>query len=350
MAGGSIRGLDLFCGAGGSPCGARAAGITIAGAVDAWDVAIQTFKLNFPAARTWRKRLENLSPKTVRNEVGEIQILLASPECTNHTHAKGNKRVGEQQEKSRQTANQVVRFAKTLRPRWIVVENVVAMRNWQSYQTWRRKLEDLGYYIDEVALNAKDFGVPQSRRRLFVVGDTAGPPAVPAPAGMKPVPVRRILHPEGCNNFNYKMSPVFRSEKKRADDTLSRVRRAIDELGPKESFLLVYYGSDAAGGWQRLNRPLRTITTLDRFALVKPTNSGHVMRMLQPPELAAAMGFPADYSWPDVTRRERIKLVGNAVAPPVMQAVIEALIGAHKGRMHSNNSQLALQLWLSPVS
>lgn len=50
------------------------------------------------------------------------------------------------------------------------------------------------------------------------------------------------------------------------------------------------------------------------------------MRMLQPPELATAMGFPADYKWPDTTRRNRIKLLGNAVSPPVMQAIISSLI------------------------
>jgi DNA (cytosine-5)-methyltransferase 1 len=97
-------------------------------------------------------------------------------------------------------------------------------------------------------------------------------------------------------------------------------------LGSKTPFLIVYYGTDAAGGWQSLDRPLRTITTLDRFALVEPRPTGHVMRMLQPPELAKAMGFPDDYKWPKATRRERIKLVGNAVAPPVMKAIVGALV------------------------
>lgn len=350
MAGGPVRGLDLFCGAGGSSCGAQAAGISIAGAIDAWHVAVETFQLNFPRAATWVKRLEELSLRRVSEELGGIQILLASPECTNHTHAKGNRRVGEEQEKSRETANQVIRFAKTLQPRWLVVENVVAMRKWRSYEGWKEKLQKLGYFLDEVVLNAQDFGVPQSRRRLFVVGDTDGPPSLPSPAGNKPVSVKQILHPEGCNSFNYKMSPVFRPERVRAEDTLERVRRAIAEVGPKTAFLLVYYGSDAAGGWQRLNRPLRTITTLDRFALVKPTRSGHVMRMLQPPELAAAMGFPPDYRWPDVTRRERIKLVGNAVAPPVMQAVVEALISKGSTQTKSKNSTQAVQSWLFPTS
>lgn len=50
------------------------------------------------------------------------------------------------------------------------------------------------------------------------------------------------------------------------------------------------------------------------------------MRMLQPPELAAAMGFPEYYIWPETTRRNKIKMIGNAVCPPVMQAIISHLI------------------------
>ncbi len=57
------------------------------------------------------------------------------------------------------------------------------------------------------------------------------------------------------------------------------------------TFLLEYYGSDGVGGWQKINCPLRTITTVDRFALVKPSPRGHEMRMLQVPELQLAMGM-----------------------------------------------------------
>jgi DNA (cytosine-5)-methyltransferase 1 len=98
-------------------------------------------------------------------------------------------------------------------------------------------------------------------------------------------------------------------------------------LGDDVPFIMVYYGTDGAGGFQTINRPLRTITTLDRFAYVKPNGAGHEMRMLQPPELAAAMGFPRHHVWAESTRRERIKMIGNAVCPPVMQAVVEALTG-----------------------
>jgi DNA (cytosine-5)-methyltransferase 1 len=321
-----FRALDLFCGAGGSSCGARMAGATIVGGVDAWKTAVKTFKLNFPDAIARRANLGNIAAKSLAADMGNVDLLLASPECTNHTFAKGNRRDGPEQELSRRTAFEVIRFAKVLQPRWVVVENVISMRQWEHFDRWREKMNQLGYQTREVVLDAQDFGVPQSRRRLFILCDLKEVPSLPAIRVQKPLPVFDILHGEQSNGFNYGMTRLFWKRPARAKDTLDRARRAIEELGSKTPFLIVYYGTDAAGGWQSLDRPLRTITTLDRFALVEPRPTGHVMRMLQPPELAKAMGFPDDYKWPKATRRERIKLVGNAVAPPVMKAIVGALV------------------------
>jgi DNA (cytosine-5)-methyltransferase 1 len=126
-------------------------------------------------------------------------------------------------------------------------------------------------------------------------------------------------------DWSYRFTPVDNG--KRAANTIKRAQRAVEAIGGDQAFVMVYYGSDGAGGFQTLDRPLRTITTLDRFSLVRPNCEGHEMRMLQPSELALAMGFPRNYAWPDnATRRDCIKLIGNAVCPPVMRAVVRALL------------------------
>src|SRR5262249_5430765 len=117
--------------------------------------------------------------------------------------------------------------------------------------------------------------------------------------------------------------PLFGQGRARA--TLARAARAISEVGRNRPFLIVYYGSDHGGGWQRIESPLRTITTLDRFALVRPRKSGHVMRMLQVPELKVAMGFPTAFKFQRGSRRDRIRLLGNAVCAPVMRNIVQAL-------------------------
>jgi len=312
-----IRAIDLFCGAGGSSWGAKCAGVEIVAGFEMWPVAEAVFKANFPEAKFYGGRLEEHDPDSIAKELGKIDLIMASPECTNHSVAKGNK---PRCEKSRETAMQVVRFAEALRPRWLVIENVVNMKSWTRYEEFIETIEGLGYKTHTQALNAADFGVPQARRRLFILGDLKQKPS----AVKIPRRKRRSASDIIDGNGTYQYSPL-RTER-RAAGTLARAERAIAEVGGKSPFLIVYYGTDQAGGWQRLDAPLRTITTLDRFALVKPNGTGHVMRMLQPEELKLAMGWPKKYKINHGTRRDKVKMIGNAVCPPVMKVIVKSLI------------------------
>lgn len=316
----NIRAIDLFCGAGGSSWGARQAGVEVAACFDLWDLAGRNHHNNFPDTKFYLGRLEEQNIDQIATEVGKIDLILASPECTNHSPAKGNK---PRCENSKNTAFQVTRFANKFRPRWIVVENVVSMRKWARYREFKQTLVDLGYHLQEQVLNSADFAVAQSRRRLFLLCDLAKQPSLTPTTSPPPIAAECIVDFNGT----YQWTPL--KTQNRATATLERAERGIKELGADVPFLLVYYGSDHAGGWQDLSRPLRTITTVDRFALVKPTPDGHVMRMLQVPELQKAMGMDGmrfEYG----TRRERIKMIGNAVCPPVMKKVIESLTAGAK--------------------
>lgn len=312
-----IKSFDMFCGAGGSSLGARTAGVEVVGGVDLWDAATKSFKLNFPQATVFNQDLRTLDPLDVVKQVNGIDLLLSSPECTHHTCARGNK---PRSEESKETALQVVRYAQAIRPRWIVLENVVHMRPWDRYPELKAELTALGYKLREQVLDASHFGVPQKRRRLFLLADREQmPPPVIAPVSVNNIAVKDILDAEGT----WRLTPL--RAPKRAKATLERADRAIAALGNQTPFLIVYYGSDGSGGWQSLDVPLRTITTVDRFALVLPTTEGHMMRMLQPTELRRAMGFPENYQFPEVGRRERVRLLGNAVCSPVMDAIVKTL-------------------------
>lgn len=310
----NIRGIDMFSGAGGSSWGAREAGVDVVAAFDLWDLAGKVHQKNFPGTRFFHTRLEAVDINQLKAEIGQIDIITASPECTNHSPAKGNK---PRCELSKDTAFQVIRFAREFQPRWIVIENVINMRRWSRFKEFRAQLEDLGYNLREQVLNAALFGVPQTRRRLFILADLKRVPEPVKPPKKKSPKISGIVKV----NDDYVWTPL--RKKGRAKATLQRAERGIAAVGPKKPFLLVYYGSDGAGGWQKLDRPLRTITTVDRFALVKPDEKhGHVMRMLQVPELQAAMGMPATMEFDTGTRRDRIKMIGNAVCPPVMREVL----------------------------
>ncbi|WP_065978216.1 DNA cytosine methyltransferase [Pseudoalteromonas lipolytica] len=119
------------------------------------------------------------------------------------------------------------------------------------------------------------------------------------------------------------------------DEPLHTISAGGNHLGEVQAFLIKYYGTSDA---QAMDKPLGTVTTKDRFGLV--TVKGEVyqivdigMRMLEPHELFAAMGFPDDYKiafdskGKKNTKKNQVARCGNAVCPPIAQALVEANLG-----------------------
>lgn len=316
MGGRKFNFVDLFSGGGFGARGAVGAGGVPLVAVDAWDIAARTYKENFRDADVYNTAVEMLSPRAVVGK-RQIDVLLTSPECTHHTHARGNR---PRLESSRETALSSLVWAEEIKPRLIVMENVANMRSWARYGEMIEGLRSLGYGLTEKVLCSSAFGVPQRRRRLFVVAQRGDQPKQIAVPNRKVMAAHTILDPVGTWVESDLHAPH------RAARTLRYAEAAISELGRKTPFLLVYYGSDKGGGWQSLDEPLRTVTTLDRFALVSPRRGGWTMRMLQPVELAKAMGLPRAHKFPFGTRRDKVKLCGNGICTPVMKHVIEGAI------------------------
>lgn len=178
---------DLFCGAGGSSSGARAAGITVRMAANHWRLAVDSHNANHPDADHDCVDISATDPRRYPTTT----ILWASPECTNHSQAKGipRKRKAEQlalgqdveplpdeaAERSRATMWDVPRFAERHRYRYICVENVVDAKHWIMFDAWLAAMHALGYQHELVFLNSmhaasgSDDPAPQSRDRMYVV-------------------------------------------------------------------------------------------------------------------------------------------------------------------------------------
>ncbi|CAA0129286.1 Modification methylase HhaI [Mycolicibacterium vanbaalenii] len=174
---------DLFCGAGGSSTGAIAIpGVSVRIASNHWDLAVETHNSNHPDADHLCADLSQISPRYFPR----TDILWASPECTNHSVARGKKRADAQPdlfgevlpdaaaERSRATMWDVPRFAEHHRYQAVIVENVVDAWNWEPFRAWLMAMDSLGYEHHVVFLNsmhAQTFGLgaPQSRDRMYVV-------------------------------------------------------------------------------------------------------------------------------------------------------------------------------------
>jgi len=180
---------DLFCGAGGSSSGAEMVpGVTVRMAANHWRLAVETHNINIPHADHDVADISQVDPRRYPT----TDILWASPECTNHSQAKGRKRSVDHQpalfgdilpdeaaQRSRATMWDVLRFAERHQYRAIVVENVVDVRCWLMWPAWTTGLTNLGYHYQVVYLNsmfaqAAGLPAPQSRDRLYVVAWRAG--------------------------------------------------------------------------------------------------------------------------------------------------------------------------------
>lgn len=174
---------DLFCGGGGTSTGMieafRAAGVDyeLVG-VNHWQIAIDTNQMNH-AGNFRRDGVEKVSPRELVPG-GKLDFLWASPECTNHSRAKGGRPKDEQ---SRTTAWNVLKWPQELYIRRIYIENVAEFLEWgpvdehgrvikekkgKTFRAFVGVLKSLGYRVDYQIMNAADFGAPTSRKRLII--------------------------------------------------------------------------------------------------------------------------------------------------------------------------------------
>ena len=315
-----IKFVDLFCGGGFGGRGAVTAGAEPILAVDAWKLATDTYKSNFPNAEVICSPIEDLDPKKLAKRFMP-DVLLTSPECTSHSIARGAKPGSE---KSKETAIGIVPWVEAMKPRWLIVENVNRMKQWGRHGELIETIRSYGYEVNDLLLNAADFGAPQARKRMFLVCDLEGSKITRddlIKLHRRPVKTARsVIDWDG----QYESTPLYKPG--RAQATLERAERAIKALGKGKDFIIVYYSSDYAGGWQSLDVPLRTITTVDRFGLVTWKNNTPYLRMLQPAELMKAMGTGSKHKLPHGNRREKVKLCGNGVCSPVLEIIFKKII------------------------
>lgn len=184
---------DQFCGAGGSSQGARrlsrkmGGGLEIKLAMNHWPLAIETHNTNFPETDHDCADVSASDPRRYQS----TDILIASPECTDHTIAKGVRRkyqvtknlfgdltIDPSAIRSRATMWDVPRFAEIHSYNLIIVENVVEARSWIMWDAWLHAMHNLGYLHKCVYMNSMHaIPTPQSRDRMYVVFWKKGNPA-----------------------------------------------------------------------------------------------------------------------------------------------------------------------------
>ena len=300
-----MEAIDLFSGLGGFTEGARMAGVSVVYAANHWPLAVAYHSRNHPAARHDCQDVQQADWR----DVPRHDVQLASPACQGHTKARGKERP--HHDALRATAWAVVSCAEYHRSPFVVVENVPDFQKWVLFPAWKDAMQRLGYAIAPHIIDAADHGVPQHRERLFLVCSRSKNPLF---LDLPKRPHRAIG--DFIEWDSHKWSPV--NKPGRSPATLRRISAGRAEFGPR--FIAPYYSSGSGLTGRSLARPIGTITTCDRWAVI----DGDRMRMIQVPEARAAMGFRSDYLLPP-TKREAMHMLGNAVCPDVAADVLNAI-------------------------
>lgn len=288
----------MFCGAGGTSSGLLEAcekmGIRLnLIAINHWPIAIDTHKANHDYAQHYCDQIDNVNPRKLVPS-GRLHVLVASPECTHHSNARGGRPMSEQ---SRASAWHVLRWAEALYIENILVENVREFRSWgplgangrpilrlkgELYIQFLNSLRALGYRVEDRVLNAADYGDPTTRERLFIIA-RRGPRRIIWPARTH-APAKAVSKQDSI--FDDSIKPwrtarevidwsipghsIFERKRPLAPKTLARIAAGLRKFGGAnaEPFLIILRRhADAIG----LDVPLPTITAKgNHIGLVQP--------------------------------------------------------------------------------
>lgn len=158
-----MKALDLFCGCGGLSLGFEKAGFEIVAAYDIWDIAVETYNQNF-SHRAFNKDINVLSIEEIRDY--KPDIIIGGPPCQDYSSAgKRDESLG-RAILTKVFAEKVCGF----KPKWFVMENVDRIVKSANLNEVKRNFKETGYGLTELVLDASFCGVPQKRKRYFLIG------------------------------------------------------------------------------------------------------------------------------------------------------------------------------------
>ena len=286
--------IDLFCGAGGLSLGFAAAGFKVSG-VDHCPHSVSTYLQNLGTAQC-----RHLDEST---SLPAADVLIAGPPCQPWSRA--GKRLGEKGMRDGLAAT--IAAVSAIAPLAAVIENVGAISRGKGrsrLNRLKRELRKLGYAVTEGVLNAAEFGVPQNRRRTFILA-FLGEKAIDLPA-----PWASQFSSEEAISDSCRLTPEdSRFLSPQMDEYIARYETASGCRVPRDL---------------HLDRPARTLTvrnlagaTGDMMRLSLPNGR---RRMLTVREAARLQSFPDWYRFSG-SRNSQLSQIGNAVPPLLALAV-----------------------------
>lgn len=278
--------IDNFAGGGGASTGIELAlGRHVDIAINHDPQAIAMHKSNHPLTKHFTEDVFEIDPVKVCNGQ-EVDLCWLSPDCTHFSRAKGGVPVSK---KIRGLAWIACKWAGTVKPKVIILENVQEFKTWgpltkdgypdkrkkgQTFHRFINTLESLGYSVDYRELVACDFGAPTSRKRFFLIARSDKKDIVwPTPSYSKDGKILpKWKSAASIIDWSISTKSIFDRKKPLSDATNKRIARGIVKFvleNPKPFFIDYHFDNQPTS----IENPMKTITTVRGRYLCTPVIS-----------------------------------------------------------------------------
>jgi DNA (cytosine-5)-methyltransferase 1 len=357
--GNALNAFSLFTGAGGLDLGVESAGYNVIFAIESDPIAVKTLNLNRKRFFPYLPEVDplditQLDPKAVMEEMriarGEIDLLVGGPPCVAFSKSGFHldyKRQGRDPRAG--LLGDYLRFLEAIRPKAYLMENVYGLAYRNQSAPFLNALVDgirsLGYSVTYEVLNAADYGVPQNRQRLFVIGSRDGKGlGFPAPTHWGEHERRRP--PANVDDLLPHMTAGealrgLRTRPEPTEEVTGKYGHLLPEIPPGRNYL---HFTDRLGHPEPLFKWRSRYWTFllkldpDRPASTIQGQPGPYVgpfhwknRRLRVPELKRLQGFPDDFKLAG-SRRDIQLQIGNSVPPPLVERIAEAIRDQLTGR------------------
>jgi DNA (cytosine-5)-methyltransferase 1 len=343
----AVSAIDLFCGAGGLSYGLQKAGVLVVAGIDLDPACRYPFEANIGSSYIERDIRDvgaaHLEPLWTE---GALKLLAGCAPCQPFSPYRQGRDTSDEADWS--LLGEFGRIVDEVEPELVTIENVPRMSSARVFKDFVKSLEKLGYGVDWKSCRAVDYGLPQTRRRLVLLASKLGPIKVPA-GRLKPSEYRTVRQaigklPSLTAGASDKKDPLHKCRKLSSlnleriqaskpggtwEEWPSRLLSPCHEKASGSTFRNVYARMEWDG-------PAPTITTLSHnFGTGR---FGHPVqdRAISLREAAMLQGFPRKYEF--VQPKEEVgltkvgRLIGNAVPPPLAQAIGREIVRHARAR------------------
>jgi len=338
--------IDLFSGVGGLTQGLRKAGFRTRMAFEIDELASFVYKLNHKRTKVITDDIRNVDTQKVKKQLKDqtIHLLAGCPPCQGFSSIRRLNKPKPVDDERNTLIYEFVRFVRELRPYTFMMENVPGLALDESFECALQEFEKVGYFTDWKVVNVKEYGVPQSRKRLVLVGSRLAPIQIAQPTNKRKTvrqAIGKLPIPEKSEDMLHRVFPVHNSKVQNFISLIPHDGGSRRDLG--KSYQLKCHQKENVGfndvyGRLRWDDYSTTITggclNPSKGRFLHPEQD----RCISAREASILQSFPKTYIFPvEMPRTKLALMIGNALPPDFCE--VQALNLKEHILEHLNNMQ-----------